>query len=104
MTKIILIIILSFVILSLHVDLKKWKKLIKYFTFLFVIGVVYEFTNHTLVSENVVTLYGASDFEKYASYAQETMRTNGVYVLKSLQRIIYLVLKQILVGLVKQLL
>lgn len=79
MTKIILIIILSFAILSLHVDLKKWKKLIKYFTFLFVIGVVYEFTNHTLVSENVVTLYGASDFEKYASYAQETMRTNGVY-------------------------
>ena len=65
--------------LSLYIDLKKWKKLINTTAILLIVGMICEFTNHTIVSEKVITLYGASDFERYASYAQETMRTNGVY-------------------------
>ena len=32
-----------------------------------------------IISYNTVHLYGTSDFETYAAYAQETMKTNGVF-------------------------
>lgn len=79
MAKIILIILLSFAMLSLYSKSKKIKRAMKIFSLLFLFCMVYEISNKTFVSERVVSLYGSSDFEKYASYAQETMRTNGVY-------------------------
>lgn len=77
--KYILISILFFAIISLYVKSKKIKKITKFLVIISLLLLTLQFKQKSLLNENRVYLYNASDFEKYAVYAQETMRTNGVY-------------------------
>lgn len=79
MTKIIILIALFLVILSLHIKNKKFKIFRNIFYFISVLMLFTSFSNNVFISYKIEYLYGQADFEKYAEYAKDSFRENGVF-------------------------
>lgn len=79
MIKIIILVTLILIILSLYIKNKFLKVTKKILIVLTLICIINLFQNNTISLENKTYLYGTSDFEKYASYAQASMKKTGVY-------------------------
>jgi len=79
MTKIILIAKLFLVMLSLYIKNKKIKTCRNIFCLLSILMIFSVFNNKTYISYKQEYLYGQEDFEKYAGWAQESFKENGVF-------------------------
>ena len=79
MTKIIMMITIILFMLSLYLNNEKLKKIQKILSLISFISIFASFQNFAVVVDKQTYLYGKSDFDKYASYAQASMRETGVY-------------------------
>lgn len=79
MTKIIILITLFLVMLSLYIKKNKIKKFRNIFCLVSVLMILNSFSNNIFISYRKIYLYGQADFEKYAKYAQDSFRENGVF-------------------------